>query len=61
MQQCPNCWEPMSITANVCPHCRHSESIADLPAKRRPGSLFWLSSVLIVALGFLLVRYLGFA
>ena len=59
MQQCPNCWEPMSITANVCPHCRHSEGIADPPAKRGLGSLFWLSMVLILALSALLVRYLA--
>ena len=61
MQQCPNCWEPMSITANVCPHCRYSEGVAEPPAKRQLSSLFWLSFVLILALSALLVRYLGFS
>jgi len=58
MQQCPNCWEPMSITANLCPHCGHSEPIAAQPPKRRLGYLFWVSFLLMIAFVFL-VRYLG--
>jgi hypothetical protein len=59
MQQCPNCWEPMSITANLCPHCGYSETIGIQPSKRRLGYLFWLSFLLILAFALLLVRYLG--
>ena len=58
MQQCPNCWEPMSITANLCPHCGHGEPIATQPSKRRLGYLFWLSFLLMLAFAVLLVRYL---
>jgi hypothetical protein len=58
MQQCPNCWEPMSLTANLCPHCGHSESIATQPSKRRLGLLFWLLLLLLMlAFAVLLVRY----
>ena len=58
MQQCPNCWEPMSITANLCPHCGHTEPDATQPSKRRVGYLFWVSFLLMIAFVFL-VRYLG--
>jgi hypothetical protein len=56
MQQCPNCWEPMSITANLCPHCGHGEPTQ--PSKRRLGYLFWLSFLLMLAFAVLLVRCL---
>ena len=59
MQLCPNCWEPMSITANLCPHCGQSERIATQPSKRRLGYLFWLAFLLMLAFAVLLVRYLG--
>jgi hypothetical protein len=59
MQQCPNCWEPMSITAKLCPHCGHGEPIATQPSKRRLSYLFWLSFLLMLAFAILLVRYLG--
>jgi len=59
MQQCPNCWEPMSITANLCPHCGHSEPIAAQPPKRRLGYIFWLLFLLMLSFAVLLVRYLG--
>jgi predicted amidophosphoribosyltransferase len=59
MQQCPNCWEPMSITANLCPHCGHGGRIAAQPSKRRSGYVLWLSFILMLAFAVLLVRYLG--
>jgi hypothetical protein len=49
----------MSITANLCPHCGHSESIPTRPSKRRLGFLFWLLFLLMLAFAALLVRYLG--
>src|SRR5207247_11041544 len=58
MQQCPNCWEPMSITANLCPHCGYGKPIATQPSKRWLGYLFWLSFLLMLAFAVLLVRYL---
>ena len=59
MQQCPNCFEPMSMTADRCPHCGQGERIAAQPAKPRSGNLFWLSLLLVLAFAVLLVRYLG--
>jgi hypothetical protein len=60
MQQCSNCWEPMSLTADMCPHCGHSERIATPPSKRRLGFLFWLLFLLLMlAFAVLLVRYHG--
>jgi hypothetical protein len=60
MQQCPNCWEPMSLRAKLCPHCGHSEPIATQPSKRRLGFLFWLLLLLLMlAFAVLLVRYHG--
>jgi len=49
----------MSITANLCPHCGHSEPIATQPSKRRLGFLFWLLFLLMLAFAVLLVRYQG--
>ena len=59
MQQCPNCWEPMSLVAKVCPHCGHGESVAAPPSKRQLGSIFWLSLLLMLAFAALLTRFLG--
>ena len=59
MQQCPNCWEPMSITAKLCPHCGHGDRIVTEPSKRRLGFLFWLLFLLMLAFAVLLVRYEG--
>jgi hypothetical protein len=59
MQQCPNCWEPMSITAKLCPHCGHDDRIVTKPSKRPLGFLFWLLFLLMLALGVLVVRYEG--
>lgn len=58
MQQCPNCWEPMSLTAKVCPHCGNGKRIVE-PPKRRRSYLPWLSFLLMLAFVVLLVRYLG--
>ena len=58
MKQCPNCWEPMSLTARRCPHCGDGEPLAQAPERRLPY-LFWLSSLLALAFAVLLLRYLG--
>ena len=57
MQQCPNCWEPMSLTANRCPHCGQREAPA-APASR-PGYPIWLVFFLMLVFAVLFVRYLG--
>jgi len=59
MRQCPNCWEPMAITAMRCPHCGHGDKPPAQAPERRSPYLFWLSSLLALAFGVLLLRYLG--
>jgi predicted amidophosphoribosyltransferase len=57
MQQCPNCWEPMSLTAKLCPHCGHGgPTVVEPPKERRVGYLYWLSFLLMLAFAALLVR-----
>jgi predicted amidophosphoribosyltransferase len=58
MKQCPNCWEPMSLTAMRCPHCGNGEPLVQA-RERRPRYLLWLSSLLVLASALFLLRYLG--